>query len=355
MTLRRTAFPFLILFLLLTFTARAGVVNPDISVIGQMRTFMTDDPADSNRNRIQMSLDETEAEFDAALNPFAHGTVILSVLDGGIDVEEAYLQIPHSLPLGLALKAGKYRVGFGKLNPAHPHTYPFIDRFRVLAAYLPGEESFDETGVQLSYRLPMPGDLSSTLSGDLLQGSTFHPQEASLSRPAWLGRWENFFMLGDESSMEMGLSATQGVNDVALDAKTSIFGADAKAKLWLTPLNVLVLQAEGLLLDKGFATLDSATGAVSRTTLLPFGGYAFADYTWKKKYDAGVKYERFQRPVAGKPWDQSIGLFAGFGLMEETTLFRFAWDRFFPGGAKSYNTYTVQILFSMGPHKAHQF
>ena len=246
-------------------------------------------------------------------------------------------------------------MGFGKLNPAHPHTYPFIDRFRVLAAYLPGEESYDETGVQLSYRLPMPGDLSSTLSGDLLQGSTFHPQEANLSRPAWLGRWENFFMLGDESSMEMGLSATQGVNDVALDAKTSIFGADAKTKLWLTQLNVLVLQAEGLLLDKQFATMDSATGAVSRTTLRPFGGYAFADYTWKKIYDVGVKYERFQRPVSGKPWDQSVGLFGGFGLMEETTLFRFAWDRFIPGGAKSYNTYTVQVLFSMGPHKAHQF
>ena len=65
----------------------AGVTNPDISVIGQMRTFVTDDKADSNRNRAQFSFDESEIVADAALNPYAHGTFVFSIADGRADVD----------------------------------------------------------------------------------------------------------------------------------------------------------------------------------------------------------------------------------------------------------------------------
>jgi hypothetical protein len=335
-------------------SAFAGVTNPDISVIGQMRTFVTDDPADSNRNRAQISFDESELFADAALNPYAHGTFVFSVADGGIDVEEGFLQIVRGLPNGFAIKAGKYRVGFGRLNPLHPHAYPFIYRFHVLAAYLPGDESYDETGGQLSYRLPLPGDLSSTLSADVLQGNTFHPDESG-SRPAWVARWANFFALKDPSSMEVGVSATEGTNDVLHDTHTFIYGADAKAKLWLSPLNALILQGEFLGVDREQADVNIETGAVTKSHIRPIGGYVFADYTWHKRYEGGVTYERFQRVEPAKPWDQAAGLFAGFLPMEETTVFRLNWNRYFPKGGVATNLYTLQIVWSMGPHKAHQF
>jgi hypothetical protein len=337
----------------------AGVGIPDISVIGQLRTFLNDDPADINRNRGQISFDESELVFDAALNPYARGTFVFAVADGGIEVEEGYLTLNRGLPNGLLVKAGKYRVGFGKLNPAHPHAYPFIERFRVLAAYLPGDEAYNEIGGQLSYRLPLPGDLSSTLSADVLQGNSFHTDTLDMSRdasrPALLGRWSNFFGIGGESSMEVGLSATQGVNNVDFKSKTSVLGVDAKVKLRFSPLKVLVLQGEFLALDHEHATRDSATGNVTKDHLRPVGGYVFADYTTQKRYNVGAKYERFQRAESGKPWDQSVGVFAGLALMEETTLFRVNWDRFMPDGGDAYNTYTLQVVFSMGPHKAHQF
>ena len=341
--------------LLLARVSYSGVTNPDISVIGQMRTFMTDDPADINRNRGQISFDESEVVFDAALNPYAHGTFVFSIADGGIEVEEGYLTLDKGLPHGLAIKAGKYRVGFGKLNSAHPHAYPFIDRFRVLTAYLPGDEAYNEIGGQLSYRLPLKSDLSSTLSADVLQGNSFHPDESDKSRPAVLARWSNFFMLNEESSMEIGLSGTQGINNVDLKTTTTLAGIDAKAKLWFSPLKVLVLQSEFLALDKENASLDTTTGFVNKEHVRPVGGYFFADYTTQKRYNMGLKYEYFQRPESDKPWDQSVGAFAGLALMEETTLFRLNWDRFIPHGGSAYNTYTLQVVFSMGPHKAHQF
>jgi hypothetical protein len=48
--------------------------------------------------------------------------------------------------------------------------------------------------------------------------------------------------------------------------------------------------------------------------------------------------------------------------MEETTVFRLDWDHFQPGTPEgeadapdAVNTVTLRIIFSMGPHKAHQF
>ena len=179
------------------------------------------------------------------------------------------------------------------------------------------------------------------------------------ARPAWLARWSNFFLLKDPTALELGLSATQGVNNVALKTTTSIFGADAKLKWWLNPRDHLILQAEALTMDREDAVVDTVTGVVTTEHMKPFGGYFFADYNFRKRYEAGFKYERFQRSelnAAGeKLWDQSVGVFAGISLMEETTLFRFNWDRFIPEDLEAYNTFTIQALWSMGPHKAHQF
>jgi hypothetical protein len=338
--------------------AVAGVTNPDISFLGQMRTFLTDDPADINRKRAQISFDETEVVADAALNPYAHGVFVLSVADGSIEVEEGYMDLVRGLPTGFKFRAGKYRIGFGKLNAVHPHAYPFIDRFRVLAAYLPGDESFNEPGAQLSYRLPLPGDVSSTVSADVLQGNTFHPDE-SAARPAVVARWSNFFLLKDPSALDVGVSFAQGTNNVANGTRTNLFGVEAKAKLWSSPRSFLVLQGEMIAMDRATGAFDSSTATLTKSDARRIGGYVFGDFTWNKRCNFGAKYEGYQRPELGpngkKAWDQSAGLFAGLALMEETTLFRFAWDRFVPQHESAYNTFTLQLVFSMGPHKAHQF
>ncbi len=340
--------------LLISLVVHAGVTNPDISVIGQMRAFITDDSSDINHDRAQMSFDESELVFDAALNPYAHGTFVFAVIDEAIEVEEGFLTLNNGLPDGLGLKFGKYRAGFGKLNSVHPHTYPFAERFKMLAAYLPGEESFNEIGGQVSYRLPFPGDLSSTISADILQGNSFHPEEDE-SRPAILGRCSNFFMLGEELSIELGVSATNGINNVAAKTTSTIVGLDAKAKLWFSPQRVLVLQGEVLSLDREDAIVDEESGTMSTSHVRPVGGYLFADYSIKKRYNIGGRMERYQRPVADKAWDQSFGVFAGLALMEETTLFRVNWDHFTPYESEGVNTFTLQMVFSMGPHKPHQF
>ncbi len=377
--LRRVAFVGLLLSIAPGF-AKAGVVNPDISVVGQPFIRWTDDPSDPSHLRPTLNIGEVEGVFDAYLNPYARGTFILSIADGGIEVEEGYFQLLRGLPGGLAVKGGKYRVGFGKLNPQHPHAVPFADRFRVLQ-YLPGDEAFNETGVSLSGRIPAPGDFSLTLTGDWLQGDSFRlerepsgasndPLEAAgpdadrpeEPRPAFVGRLSGFGGLGDRSGYEVGLSGTEGTNNVAAGARTRALGADAKLKLWTSPSAYLLLQGELLHLEREEAGWDSVAATYTTDKVTPTGGYAYADYNFKTRYNLGAGFERYQDPTPEETWNTAVKVFAGYSLLEETTAFRLDWDHFSPGTPAGFteappdvNTVTLRVIFSMGPHKAHQF
>lgn len=356
----------------------AGVTNPNISVIGQPFIQWNDDPTSPGYHRATLDPGEVEAVFDAYLNPYAFGSFTLALGEEGMELEEGYFQLLRGLPLGLALKGGQYRVGFGKLNPIHPHAYPFAERWRVMANYLPGEESYDETGMSLSERIPMPGDFSLVATGDWLQGDTFRierePSGASNdpiytdedlsedTRPAFVGRVDGFTQIGEQSGLEVGLSATQGTNNVAADTKTTILGADVKAKLWDSPNSYLVLQGELLRQQMDSAEWDSTSASYTTSEVTSNGGYAYVDYNFKVRYNLGGGYERYRQPIPDGPWDYAFKAWAGFSLMEETTVFRLDWDYYQPGtppgGSETpaaVNTVTLRVIFSMGPHKAHQF
>jgi len=359
--------------------ALAGVTNPNISVIGQPFTRWLDDQADPAHNHATLDPGEVEAVFDAYLNPYASGTFVLTFGTDGAAIEEGYFQLLRGLPLGLALKGGQYRVPFGKLNPLHPHAYPFSERFRVLSSYLPGEESLNETGIEVSARVPAPGDFSLTASADWLQGDTFRiartpsgaPNDplvagdgdhANEPRAAALGRLAGFAGIGDRSGLEVGLDAVTGINNVAADARTTVLGADAKAKLFRNDTSYIVLQGEFLRQQLDVAGWDSTTAAYTTQRVNSSGGYMYADYTFKIRYNFGGGYERYQRPVVDGPWDQAFKMWAGLSLMEETTAFRLDWDHYIPGNPDAagpdpdaINTITLRAIFSMGPHKAHQF
>jgi hypothetical protein len=360
--------------------AFAGVVNPDISVVGQPFIRWTDDISDPARERPVLDVGEVEAVFDAYLNPYARGTFILALGDEGAELEEGFFQLLRGLPGGLAVKGGKYRVGFGKLNPVHPHFMPFADRFRLLATYLPGDESLNEIGVSISERLPAPGDFSLTATGDWLQGDSFRTEREpsgalndplafdpeadrpSEPRPAFVGRLAGFGQIGDRSGYELGITGTEGTNNIAAATRTRVIGGDAKLKLWTSDNAYLLLQGEALQLEREDAGWDSTTAAYTTAKVKPTGVYAYADYNFKIRYNVGAGFERFQDPTPDKTANTAFKVFAGYSLLEETTAFRVDWDHFSPGTPPGFpeappdvNTVTLRVIFSMGPHKAHQF
>jgi hypothetical protein len=330
----------------------AGVVNPDISVLGQILTTETNDPGSENKNKPVLTLGETEIMFDSYLNPYSRGTFVFSIDKQGLSTEEACLTIFKGLPLdGLALKAGKYRLGFGKLNPAHPHTYSFIDAPRVMASMLPGDDGFNDTGVQASYMLPTTGSWASIISGDVLGGSSFHPDETK-SYLGWLGHWDNSLLIGEATPIDIGISGTQGKDSVQWGTKTNVYGVDFKTKIPITPINVLTLQAEYFYNVSDILT-DTTTGAFEKVERA--GYYAFFDYRFATRWNGGAIFDTYQPAENKDLTNKAIKFFLGYSLMEETTLLRLAYEKFYPGGNTTVNTVEFQILFSMGPHKAHQF
>lgn len=356
-----------------TAPSAAGVANPDISVIGQPFMQLTSDPDDPDRDRVRLDPGEIEIVFDAALNPYARGTFILAVGKEGLELEEGFFALTQGLPGRLALKGGQYRVGFGKMNPMHPHALPFAERFRLLANYLPGEDALTEPGISLSELVPLPGDRALTVAADWLQGDGFRLERepsadpadplndpdgpgdrADETRSAVAARGSTFTLLGEQSGLDLGLSVTHGTNNVAAGARTTVLGADAKAKLWTSPESYLLLQGEVLQLWQDQAAWAPESGYTTRE-VSPLGGYVYADYAINRRYDVGGGYEHYGAPAAGEPAEQAVKLFAGLSLLEESTFFTFDWDHFMPDHGAAIDTFTLRAIFSMGPHKAHQF
>jgi hypothetical protein len=265
-------------------------------------------------------------------------------------VEEAYASWVKGLPWGLGLKAGKYRLGFGKLNPVHPHVNPFIDPPRAWISLMPGgEEGFNETAVQASILLPTPGDWASTLSADVIQGAQFHPDEEE-PRLGWLGRWSNSFLLGERGALETGISGATGIDNVTEDLRGYLAGADFKAKFYLDGGSQFTMQGEGMF--RRSHSMDSIEGASSEGRM---GYYAVADYRYRVHFNIGGMYDQVERAGDISKTDKAVRAFTGYTMLEESTLLRLAYEYFMPDGEAGVSSFSAQLLFTMGPHKAHQF
>ncbi len=352
----RLQMPLFVALLLMTpLLVGAGVANPDISALGQVLGSHTDDPTSPDADQPALHLGEAEFIFDAYLNPSMKGWFTLAGGEDGFALEEAYASVVKGLPWGLNLKAGKYRLGFGKLNAVHPHAYPFLEAPRSLQSLLFGEEGFNETAVQVSALLPTPGDWASILSADLIEGKAFHEAsdgpDGSGARLGAVGRWANDFLIGERGAFETGFSGATGIDSVGGDSRAWLAGADAKAKFYLPSSSQLVIQGEAVFKRSHLA--DTATGAFPAEDRTGF--YAFADYRWRTRWNGGVLYEQWEREGDPSDVDRAFRAFGGFAVLEESALLRLMYERLLPQGEAAVNTITLQLLFSMGPHKAHQF
>ena len=328
---------------------KAGVVNPDISVIGQLLYKYHDDKTKQDANRPTLDLGETELVFDSYLNPYAKGMFVFTAGPDSFGTEEAYIDVIKGLPDGLALRGGKYRLGFGKLNPVHPHAYPFIDPPRVMAAMLPGEDGFNDIGTRASYFLPL--SWASDVTADVIKGASFHP-DVTAAKAGWAAHWNNSLLLGDAVPLDIGVSAARGTNNVQWGTKTAVYGADIKTKIPFSSLTALTLQGE-YFYNNSSVVVDTATGDTSHMGRQGF--YVFADLKFKQRWNAGIIYDQYNPPENKNMTNSAVKGFVGYSLLEETTLLRLTCERFKPENNLAVRTVMLQVLFSMGPHKAHQF
>jgi hypothetical protein len=203
--------------------------------------------------------------------------------------------------------------------------------------------------VEASTLIPIAGTYALSLSGDLLQGDSFHPDTVTANFGG-LVRLVNSFVIADAAPSEIGFSLTQGTNDPKQGTKTLVAGADVKTKLTLSPVVNAIVQGEFI-----YKNADHKDSLGASTTENRMGFYAFTNFLFQAHYNAGILYEQYQSPDNAAQTDRGIKPFVGFAVLEESTIVRLAYEYFMPQAAKASNTVELQFLFSMGPHKAHLF
>ena len=101
------------------------------------------------------SVDHTELVLAANIDPFWRGQAILAMVDGEVEVEEAWFQ-SLAIGAGVGLRGGRFRSGIGYLNEQHPHMWDFADAPLMYRAMFGNHGGFVQDGVQLKWVAPTP-------------------------------------------------------------------------------------------------------------------------------------------------------------------------------------------------------
>jgi hypothetical protein len=352
-------------------------INPDISVIPRFLIETNDGEklAQGTRafSRPDFQFQELEVVLAAYLNPFARADVVMTLPgpdleQGKLGLEELYATVLRGLPLDLNIRLGKYRAEFGKLNMQHPHQWAFVTQPLVQERFL-GEEGLNDLGISVSTLLPT-GDVYSKLTLDLLRGATIGEavgiEDTTGAKPTYAvsGRLTGFFSLAELSDLETGVSFYTGIHDPYYRDRFSYLNFDLKYKFKPDMYTSLVVQGEFLLSfrkarqDRAMNQFVDLHGNPERRSINTSGLYIFADYQFLKTYSVGARFDWSQSPYNTDDKAQAIALFLGYYPVEETLGLRLQYQNTktdMPGVSMSVNSFALQILFSLGPHKAHQF
>jgi hypothetical protein len=388
--MKKIIFSFLLILLFRVNYAQSSI-NPDISLIGSFNTYTNFIKGSPEYGKLNFETPSMELFIDGYLNPFARAVANIAYEDGEFGVEELYANIVRGLPFDLQLKAGKYLAGFGKINTIHPHAWAFLERPLFHQVFF-GEEGFNEVGASLSYLLPT-GDLYSNLEIGIYNGQSIQPliDSTSIERqvnPIFVGRLNSFIDINDYTNLEIGLSGSYGcytkaefnftgnINDESHIKPIFYFysGLDFKFKYSPDAYTAFTMQGEALLNNRDVKREDNFgvnTFIDELNNINNLGGFIYADYKFMKQFSVGLKYDFTAGIIGDEPSfttlanddknnTQGIEGWLAFYPVEETIAVKLGAQHLifnYKDGMErdGETTIKLQMLFSLGPHKAHPF
>ncbi|MDR1660998.1 MAG: TonB-dependent receptor [Azoarcus sp.] len=334
-------------------------------------------------NKRGFALDHSELVISANIDPNFHGQATLALLDGEVELEEAWFQT-KALGHGAGLKAGRFLSGIGYLNEQHAHQWDFYEQPLMYKALF-GEHGYTQDGVQAKWVAPL--DTFVELGAEAGRGHRFPGDERNLDGFNSLAL---FAHVGDDigvsHSWRAGLSwlrtradartghfesETLGETHGAFSGRSQVWIADAVYK-WAPDGNParrnVKLQAEyfqrredGRLAveDGGGASLESPW----RTR--QHGYYLAGVYQFTPNWRAGLRYDRLssgRQSLGANPaeieivsWQpRRVSMMLDYNWSEFSRL-RLQWsrDRAMPGVTDK--QVTLQYVMSLGSHGAHKF
>ena len=333
-----------------TASAASKIFNPDIAVIGDFlgaagRNTVNPSPA--------LEMHESEASFQAIVDPYARADFFLAFGAEGAEVEEGFLTFP-TVPGGLLVKVGKMRAAFGKVNTLHNHILPWTDRPIVTTNLAAGEEGISDAGISVARLVSNPWIFLEAI-GEVYRGESeglfTSSKRGDLS---YVGHVRGYQDLTDDTNVDLGASYARGHNATGVvdDVDegrfvTDLWGVDATVRwrpLQRAIYNAFLGRAEMLWSQR------EQPGGRQRA----FGYYVSGDYKFARRWFAGLRYDQSEHAEDAELRDSGQSVLLTYWPSEFSQI-RGQYRRIKYGEGPTANELLFQFLFSIGAHGAHPF
>jgi len=328
----------------------AKVFNPDIAVIGD---FLGAAGHNSVNPQPGFEMHESEASFQAVVDPYARADFFLSFGEEGVTLEEGYATLT-ALPGGLLTKVGKMRAAFGRVNTMHNHVLPWTDRPLVTLNLVGGEDGIDDAGISVARLIPNRW-LFLEATGQVYRGDSdelFHASEPS--DLSYVGHLRAYQDVTENSNIDFGASAAYGHNFAGIvdgtdrgRFTTTLYGIDATYK-W-KPLSRSIYHSFTGRTEWIWSRREQFNG-----TQATWGMYLSGDYQLGRRWFVGGRLDR-----SGQANDASLvdtgGSFVVTYYPSEFSQVRGQYQRTNYGIGSSADQFLFQFQFAIGAHGAHPF
>jgi hypothetical protein len=331
--------------------AASKIFNPDIAVIGDFLGV-------AGRNDVHPSkafeMHESEASFQAVVDPYARADFFISFGEEGVDLEEGYLTLT-SLPGGLLTRVGKMRAAFGKVNLLHNHVAPWADRPLVINNLLAGEEGISDAGISVARLVPNPW-LFLEATGQVFRGDSGTDlfRATSPGEVSYVGHLRGYRDLSESSNIDLGASFSYGhnpaglVNDTDLGGFTTrLYGIDATVR-W-RPLRRAIYRSFVGRTEAIWSRRDQFGGPEHAT-----GYFVSGDYQFARRWFGGLRYDWSEHADNAALIDRGESLLLTYWPSEFSQV-RGQYRRTAYAGGTEANEFLFQFQFSIGVHGAHPF
>jgi hypothetical protein len=343
--------------------AGSKVFNPDMAVIGDflgaagVNNAHPDPFSLGGDHPLPMQLHESEASFQAVVDPYARADFFVSFGEEGVDVEEGFVTFT-SLPGGLLTRVGKMRAAFGKVNSLHNHVLPWADRPLVTYNLVGGEDGIDDAGFSVAKLIPNPW-LFLEGTGQVFRGDSGGEgsplfQTTQRSELSYVGHLRGYQDITENSNLDLGFSYSRGHNGVPAEAQpdagslvTQLYGIDATFR-W-KPLQRSIYHS---FVGRGewiWSRRDQLDGLQNA-----FGMYVSGDYQLGRRWFGGIRYDRSGHATDASLTDTGASFILTYWPSEFSQV-RAQYRRTNYALGDTANELLFQFQFSIGAHGAHPF
>ena len=322
--------------------AASKVFNPDMAVIGDFLGA-------AGRNAVSPSkaleMHESEAAFQAVVDPYARADFFISFGEEGVSLEEGYMTLP-AVPGGLLVKVGKMRGAFGKVNTLHNHVLPWADRPLVTGNLLGGEDGIDDAGFSVARLIPNPWVFLEA-TGQVFRGDSGVFKSSTPGDLAYVGHLRGYQDISESSNLDLGASYAHGHNDAAPGLVTDVYGFDATFRY--RPLRRSIYHSFVGRSEVIWSRRDQPAGRQDAV-----GYYVSGDYQFARRWFAGGRYDRSEHRDDRSLRDTGQSAVLTYWPSEFNQV-RGQYRRTRYAEGTIANEFLFQFQFSIGAHGAHPF